>query len=59
MTVASLNSLEVRFQPFSKALLEFGKIATQLTNDRFANKSATAQLSSRVEHLEKLIHPAA
>jgi hypothetical protein len=59
-TVANIDS---RFPPLTKAILDFGKVSTQLTNDQARNKHAIAELGARVERHEekvsKLIDPAA
>jgi hypothetical protein len=62
MMVANMSNM-VRFPPLTKAILEFGKTATQLTNGHFANKQGTAELADRVGRLEektsKIVNPAA
>ncbi|HUB77982.1 MAG TPA: hypothetical protein VMB03_04250 [Bryobacteraceae bacterium] len=56
-------AIDIRFPPFNKAINDFGKTATRLTIDSFANKHATAELAARVDGLEektsKIINPAA
>jgi methyl-accepting chemotaxis protein len=63
MLIATVASVELRIQPVTKAILDFGKVSTQVTNDQFRNKHATTELAGRMDRLEekvsKLIDPAA
>jgi archaellum component FlaC len=60
---ANLNNIEARFPAVTKAILDFGKHTTQLTNEQARNKNINAVLAARMDSLEeklsKLIHPAA
>jgi hypothetical protein len=60
---AIVANIEARYPAFNKAILDFGKLATHLTNDQARNKNASAELASRAGRLEeqisKIINPAA
>jgi uncharacterized protein YicC (UPF0701 family) len=60
---ANINNIEARFPTITKAILDFGKHTTQLTNEQARNKVVNADLAARMGSLEekvsKLIHPAA
>jgi len=60
---ATVSNIEARFPTLIKGVLDFGKLATQITNDQFRNRHATAELAARLDRLEekvsKLIDPAA
>jgi chromosome segregation ATPase len=60
---ANINNIEARFPTITKAILDFGKHTTQLTNDQAKHKNINAELVARMDSLEekvsKLIHPAA
>jgi len=60
---ATVANIEARFPTLTKGVLDFGKLATQITNEQFRNKHATAELAARMDRLEekvsKLIDPAA
>ena len=60
---ANLSNIDGRFPFVTKAILDFGKVSTQLTNDQARNKNANGELTARMERLEekvsKLINPAA
>ena len=60
---ANINNIEARFPTVTKAILDFGKHTSQLTNDQAKHKNINAELAARKDSLEekvsKLIHPAA
>src|ERR1700691_2865555 len=60
---AIVANIEARYPAFNKAILDFGKLATHLTNDQARNKNGATELASRMAQFEqqvsKLIHPAA
>ena len=60
---ANINNIDARFPTVTKAILDFGKHTTVLTNDQARHKNANAQLAARMDSLEekvsRLIHPAA
>jgi methyl-accepting chemotaxis protein len=63
IVAANINNIEARYPAFNRAILDFGKLATHLTNDQARNKNVTAELSSRMDRLEdkvsKVVQPAA
>jgi archaellum component FlaC len=60
---ATVVNIEARFPTLIKGVLDFGKLATQITNEQFRNRHTSAELTLRVDRLEekvsKLINPAA
>ena len=48
---AYVSNIDARYPAFTKAILEFGKIANQLTLDQAANKHAIAELAQKVSKL--------
>ena len=49
----NVNNIELRFPTITAAILDFGKVSTELTNDLFKNRHATAELAARMDRLEE------
>jgi chromosome segregation ATPase len=53
---ATVANIETRYPALSRAILDFGTIATRLTNEQARQKHTTAELA---EKLSKIVNPAA
>ena len=46
-----VSNIDARYPAFTKAILDFGKVASQLTIEQAANKNAIAELAQKVSKL--------
>ena len=45
VVAANLSNIEARYPTIAKAILDFGKVSTQVTNDQARSKNSIAQLA--------------